>query len=59
MLPKKREVNVVLHGAELWFLHVKSMLSVCAEKLQNEVSEGSRIFRSSSKYAICGKIILY
>lgn len=57
MLLKKIEVNVVLHGAELWFFP-ESKLSVCAEREQNEVSEGLRIFRSSSKYTIYDKIIL-
>lgn len=57
MLLKKIEVKVVLHGAELRFFP-KSKLSVCAEREQNEVSEGLRIFRSSSKYTIYDKIIL-
>lgn len=57
MLLKKIEVKVVLHGAELWFLP-ESKLSVCAEREQNEVSEGLRIFMSSSKYTIYDKIIL-
>lgn len=58
MLLKKIKVKAVLHGAELWLLP-ESVLSACAEKVQKEVSEGPRIFRSFSKYTVCDKIILY